>query len=106
MLLRKGQSTLEQSMIWVVIMGAILTIGIYFKRGVQGRWRAAIDDVGEQYDPYMADTNVVFTDRANVFTQIITLDDTGAGGYWTMREDYTNSTNTRTGFESFGSYIP
>ncbi|HRZ39488.1 MAG TPA: hypothetical protein P5246_00605 [Candidatus Omnitrophota bacterium] len=104
MLSRKGQSVLEQSMIWVIIMAAILTIGVYFKRGIQGRWRAAIDDVGDQYDPYMADTNLVFGDRANVFTKILTMED--GSGYWTLREDYTNSTSTKTGYESFGSFIP
>lgn len=104
MLSRKGQSVLEQSMVLVLVMAAVLTIGIYFKRGVQGRWRAAVDDLGDQYDPYMAVSNVVFGEQANVFTKILTIED--GSGHWTKREDYTNSTSTRTGYESFGSFIP
>jgi len=104
MLSRKGQSVLEQSMIWVLIMVAVLTIGIYFKRGVQGRWRAAVDDLGDQYDPYMADTNVVYREVSNVFTKITTVED--EDGFWTLRVDRTNSVSTREGYESFGSYIP
>ena len=46
---RRGQSTLEYAVLIVVIIGALLTIQTYIKRGVQGRLKSASDDIGDQY---------------------------------------------------------
>ncbi len=46
---RRGQSTLEYAVLTVVIIGALLTIQTYIKRGVQGRLKSASDDIGDQY---------------------------------------------------------
>ena len=46
---RRGQSTLEYAVLATVIIGALLTIQVYIKRGVQGRLRSAADDIGDQY---------------------------------------------------------
>jgi len=46
---KRGQSTLEYAVLIVVIIGALLTIQVYIKRGVQGRLRSAADDIGDQY---------------------------------------------------------
>ena len=46
---KRGQSTLEYAVLIVVIIGALLTIQMYIKRGVQGRLRSAADDIGDQY---------------------------------------------------------
>lgn len=48
---RKAQSALEYSVLLAIIVGAIVVMQIYIKRGVQGRFREATDDVGEQFDP-------------------------------------------------------
>ena len=45
----KGQSTLEYALIIAVIVGALLAMQVYFKRGVQGKLREATDDIGGQY---------------------------------------------------------
>lgn len=45
----KGQSTLEYAMIIAVVVGAILAMQIYLRRGVQGKLRESIDSVGGQY---------------------------------------------------------
>ena len=34
---KRGQSTLEYAVLIVIIIGALLTIQVYIKRGVQGR---------------------------------------------------------------------
>ena len=46
---KRGQSTLEYAVLIVVIIGALLTLQVYIKRGVQGRFRSAADDIGDQY---------------------------------------------------------
>jgi Flp pilus assembly pilin Flp len=56
---RRGQSTLEYAVLIVVIIGALLTIQVYIKRGVQGRLKSAADDIGDQYSD--GNTNVVMT---------------------------------------------
>ena len=56
---RKGQSTLEYAILIIIIIGALLSIQVYIKRGVQGRLKSAADDIGEQFSP--GNTNVVHT---------------------------------------------
>lgn len=46
----KGQSVLEYAMIIAVVVGALLAINIYMKRGLQGRLRESSDQIGEQFD--------------------------------------------------------
>ena len=52
----KGQSTLEYAVLIIIVIGALLSIQVYIKRGVQGRLKSASDDIGEQYSP--GNTNV------------------------------------------------
>jgi hypothetical protein len=52
----KGQSTLEYAVLIIIVIGALLTIQVYIKRGVQGRLKSATDDIGEQYSP--GNTNI------------------------------------------------
>ena len=47
----KGQSTLEYAVLVIIVIGALLSIQVYIKRGVQGRLKSAADDIGEQYSP-------------------------------------------------------
>ena len=56
---QKGQSTLEYAILIIIIIGALLSIQIYIKRGVQGRLKSATDDIGDQFSP--GNTNVVKT---------------------------------------------
>ena len=52
----KGQSTLEYAVLIVIVIGALLSIQVYIKRGIQGRLKTATDDIGDQYSP--GNTNV------------------------------------------------
>lgn len=52
----KGQSTLEYAVLIIIVIGALLSIQVYIKRGVQGRLKGAADDIGEQYSP--GNTNI------------------------------------------------
>jgi hypothetical protein len=54
---QKGQSTLEYAILIIIIIGALLSIQVYIKRGVQGRLKSATDDIGTQFS--VGNTNVV-----------------------------------------------
>ena len=54
---QKGQSTLEYAILIIIIIGALLSIQVYIKRGVQGRLKSATDDIGTQFST--GNTNVV-----------------------------------------------
>ena len=57
----KGQSTLEYAMIIAVVVGALLALQIYMKRGLQGRMREAADDIGKQFEAEQ--TKIVSTQK-------------------------------------------
>jgi uncharacterized protein (UPF0333 family) len=46
----KGQSTLEYAVLIAVVVGALLAMQIYMKRGIQGKLRQSTDQVGEQFE--------------------------------------------------------
>jgi Flp pilus assembly pilin Flp len=48
---KRGQSTLEYAILVVVIIGALLAVQTYIKRGVQGRLKSSADDIGDQFSP-------------------------------------------------------
>lgn len=48
---KKGQSTLEYGLIIAVIVGALIAMQVYIKRGIQGKLKQASDDIGEQFSP-------------------------------------------------------
>ena len=56
---KKAQSTLEYAVLIIIVIGALLSIQVYIKRGVQGRLKQAADDVGDQFS--VGNTNVVMT---------------------------------------------
>ena len=99
---KKGQSALEYALLLIVLMGAFIGIQNYMKRGVQGRWKASVDELGDQYDPRTADTNLRQTLSSSTNTQIIALNT--FGGYWTHRTDVSVSTEQKTGYTSVGAY--
>ena len=56
---RSGQSALEYAVLVVIIIGALLSIQFYLKRGIQGRLKSSADDIGDQYS--VGNTNVLKT---------------------------------------------
>jgi hypothetical protein len=101
---KRGQSPLEYIILITIILGAFLAVGTYFKRGVQGRWKMSVDDLGDQYDPRVADTNVRYVLNSTTLTRIESLYDNTSGGWWTYREDHSNSTESKSGYEGVGKY--
>jgi hypothetical protein len=45
----KGQTTLEVVILIGFVVAALIAMGVYMKRGIQGRLRESTDQVGEQY---------------------------------------------------------
>ena len=99
---RKGQTAVEYTAILILCIGAFLTIQNYAKRGIQGRWKAHIDELGDQYDPRTADTTIRETLSSSTNTYIIATNT--EEGFWTRRTDQTSSKETRTGSTSVGAY--
>ena len=100
---KNAQTTIEFTVLAMVVIGALLTAQVYFKRSIQGRWKTAVDELSEElYDPYLTDSNVVYRLAANSVVEITTLDD--ASGYWTVRQDQTNSLDTRAGKTLIGGF--
>ncbi len=92
----KGQSTLEYAVIIAVVVGALLAIQIYFKRGVQGKLRESTDQIGEQFDAANTTVNRNTT-RTGTTVQTVsagtTTSDTGAvNGTAETRTDTGNET--------------
>lgn len=66
----KGQSTLEYAVLIIIVIGALLSIQVYIKRGVQGRLKSAADDIGDQYSPGNTNirrTTIVTSNTAETF---------------------------------------
>jgi len=48
---KRAQSTLEYAILIVIILAALLSIQVYLKRGIQGRFKSSTDDIGDQFSP-------------------------------------------------------
>jgi len=84
---KRGQSTLEYAVLIVVIIGALLTIQTYIKRGVQGRMKQATDDIGDQF------SGVGYQNGLKTVTSFSNSEDKFMGGTSTSNL-FTESTNT------------
>jgi len=48
---KTGQSTVEYSVLVIIVLGALLATQSYVKRALQGRYKDAADEIGDQYSP-------------------------------------------------------
>ena len=64
---------MEYAILIIIIIGALVSIQVYIKRGVQGRLKSAADDIGEQFSP--GNTNETVTTNSKSHTR-----DTFSGG--------------------------
>ena len=65
---RKGQSALEYAVIISVVIGALLAMQIYMKRGLENRMRQSGDDVGKQFSAGATTVDRV-TNRSSFITE-------------------------------------
>ncbi len=105
MLNRKGQSILEYTVIVIIILGVVIAMKDYIKRGIQGRWKSATDDFGDQYDPQHVNSSIIYNTQGNsqsvVEVESTTLN--GIAGQWTNRVDTSNTLETKTGSTQIGN---
>ena len=85
---KSGQITIEYVVLIIIIMAALVATGAYIKRGIQGRWKEAVDDLGDQYDPVAMHGAVTHKIESIVTTKVLTEPDPKKGGYMTKRWDY------------------
>ena len=102
MKLSKGQSILENALLLIILIGALVAGGSYIKRGIQGHWKESLDGLGEQYDPTNMQTNVRYMIDSNSTTVLTTQ--RGVTGFWTNRVDTANSVETKTGSMNVAAY--
>lgn len=67
----KAQSIIEYIAVVIVIIAAFIAMGVYYKRGLQGRYRQAGDalSVGSQYYHSDPSPKKNYTDRENPFVK-------------------------------------
>lgn len=65
---KKGQSLLEYSILFAVILSALLIMQFYVKRGYQGRLKKEADTVGQQYSPGHTTSVIVSTSQSTSTT--------------------------------------
>lgn len=117
MRLKGGQSTLEYTVLIVIVLAALLATTLYIKRGIQGRWKDAADNLGEQYDPTVARTFIYSALNTSAFTNVYlqnveipvynTLTDefiNTVNALGTYRYDSVNTIETKTGQSTIDSY--
>ena len=105
----KGQTIVEFTVIFIIILGVMIAMRDYVKRGIQGRWKAATDDFGDQYDPRTVNSNIVYATLANSnsIVSVVNGSDSSTGqpqqGQWTSRTDSSNAVETKTGSTQIGN---
>ncbi len=105
---RKAQSTLEYAILIIIIIGVFIAMQQYIERGFQGRWKASIDDFGEQYDPRLVNSIINYAIVVNSDTLVTTIPETsdrGATGAYTKRSDSTHSVETKTAHSVVGADV-
>jgi len=99
---QKGQNITEYTILVILVIGAFIATSSYVKRGIQGRWREAVDEIGEQYDPTVMLTNIIYMTNTSTNTEI-TTQKVGTG-IVTLRSDTTNTVEQKLGDTSVGGY--
>jgi uncharacterized protein (UPF0333 family) len=60
----RGQSTLEYVILVGFVVAALIAMGVYMKRGYEGRLKASTDEIGQQYSA--GNTTSSYTTVTNV----------------------------------------
>lgn len=109
LLSRKAQTILEYTVVVIIILGVMIAMKDYVKRGIQGRWKAASDDFGDQYDPQTVNSSINYMTLVNSQSVVTVINGQYQGpneevesGQWTTRTDASNTLETKTGYSQVG----
>ncbi|MCX5698285.1 MAG: hypothetical protein NTX01_01100 [Candidatus Omnitrophica bacterium] len=84
----KAQSTLEYVILIGFVVAALIAMGVYMKRGTEGKLRESADQIGEQYEARNT-TNFYVTTTGTVQHESLTGD-----GHIVTDITYNNQTKT------------
>ena len=92
----RAQSMLEFTVLTIIIIAVFLSMSSYVKRGMQGRWKSAVDDFADQYDPQQTNSTAIYTADTESNTAITTQNNT------TFRDDSSHSLERRSSYTQVG----
>jgi hypothetical protein len=103
--IRRGQGTLEYSMVIICIVAALLAMQYYIKRAIQGRVRESADTIGEQYGPRHMDSQITITQTGTTDVKVQAIQDPNDADKFGLETiANTDETTTRTGHENVGKF--
>lgn len=94
----RGQTTLEVVILLGFVVSALIAMGVYMKRGIQGRLRDSTDQIGEQYSAGYTTSNYVTT------TKMRQTETMHAGG--AVDTVINENSQSKTGSEKIEDYSP
>ena len=94
----KGQSTLEYVILLGFVVAALIAMGVYMKRGMQGRLRESTDQVGGQYSA------VNFTSEYDTDTSMVQNEDRTHDGKTTT--NISTNEQIKKGKEAVTGFVP
>lgn len=103
---KQGQTIVETAILLMIIVFAFIAMQTYLKRGIQGRIRANIDSIGEQYDPEKTTSDYTVTHVSNSTTITTSAEEAGTTtpvggwGYWTTGNRIVTSVETQTHYDN------
>ncbi len=98
----RGQSTLEYALVIAAIVGALIMMQIYLKRGVGGRIKSSADDIGEQFDPVAYSGTITYSSGGSSLESA--SGDSVAGGATQGSNVTVTETNIRTDNTTLGAW--
>ncbi|MCX5711212.1 MAG: hypothetical protein NT060_04585 [Candidatus Omnitrophica bacterium] len=93
---RKAQSTLEYAVIIGVVVGALIMMQVYVKRGLQGKMKEASDQIGDQYSPTQSSATTTTQSSVNSTENVV-------GGNDAYTKSTTNQSQNRDTTQNTGS---
>lgn len=102
--MKRGQSSLEYMVLMVVVIGSLIAVGVYMKRGIQGRWKENTGEDSMLYDPRTGHSHTVHSLIANSYEETITVPVIGEKAFATTSYSQSHSIERTKGNIENGGY--
>ena len=93
--MRRGQATLEYIYLLGILIVVLIAMGVYMKRGFQGKYRELGEQVGSQYSPTATNStlnNRVISDTTSTSVSTVTKV-YSTGGVYSSSQNQTNDSS-------------